>query len=107
MRGRGNEITYKKSRVSNSLSDEAALNIIKNFGKKIYIEDFYPWGSDEKQFCSPGFNLPIGLIMRKRFDKFKEYHTSLEITKIIISTKILIETINIYYQVLKTIENLN
>lgn len=102
--GRGNEITYKKSRVSNSLSDQAALNIIKNFGKKYIIEDFYPWGSDEKQFCSPGFNLPIGLIMRKRFDKFKEYHTSLD-NKNFISTKILIETINIYYQVLKTIEN--
>ena len=102
--GRGNEITYKKSRISNSLSDEAALNIIKNFGKKYIIEDFYPWGSDERQFCSPGFNLPIGLIMRKRFDKFKEYHTSLD-DKNFISSKILLETINIYCQVFKTIEN--
>lgn len=101
--GRGSEITYKKSRISDSLSDKAALNVIKNSGKKYIIEDFYPWGSDEKQFCSPGFNLPIGLIMRTRFDKFKEYHTSLD-NKNFISIKTLIDSIKIYYQVLKTIE---
>jgi aminopeptidase-like protein len=102
--GKGDEVTYKKSRISNSLSDKAAINVIKNFGKNFIIEDFYPWGSDERQFCSPGFNLPIGLIMRKRFDKFKEYHTSLD-NKKFVSSKTLIETINIYHQVLMTIEN--
>lgn len=101
--GSGKEITYKKSRLSNSLSDKAAINVIKNFGRDYIIEDFYPWGSDERQFCSPGFNLPIGLIMRKRFDKFKEYHTSLD-NKNFVSINTLLETIKIYIEVIKTIE---
>ena len=79
--------------------------------------DFSPDGSDERQFCSPGFNMPIGLIMRKMWNssggwisdlpdnhKFKEYHTSLDDPKKI-SFKTIIETIKIYYDVLLTIEN--
>ena len=78
---------------------------------------FFPDGSDERQFCSPGFNMPIGLIMRKMWNasggwisdlpdnhKFKEYHTSLDDPKKI-SFKTIIETIKIYYDVLLTIEN--
>jgi len=102
--GYGNEINYKKSRIDNSLSDRAALNVIKNSNHKYYIHDFEPWGSDEKQFCSPGFNLPIGLIMRKRFDGFKEYHTSLDNEKIL-SYVTIIESINIYLDTIKTLEN--
>ena len=102
--GHGNEINYKKSRIGNSLSDRAALNVIKNSKHKSYIHDFAPWGSDERQFCSPGFNLPIGLIMRKMFDGFKEYHTSLDNEKIL-SYETIIESINIYLDTIKTLEN--
>jgi len=102
--GFGNEINYKKSRMGNSLADNAALNVIENSKYKSYIHDFAPWGSDERQFCSPGFNLPIGLIMRKMFDGFKEYHTSLDNEKIL-SYETIIESINIYLDTIKTLEN--
>ena len=102
--GHGNEINYKKSRQGNTLSDRAALNVIKNSKYKFYIEDFEPLGSDERQFCSPGFNMPIGLIMRKRYDGFKEYHTSLD-NEDILSYRTITESIKIYLDTIKTIEN--
>ncbi len=109
--GNGKKFTYKKSRRGNSLADRAALNVLKNSPYNLDIVDFFPDGSDERQFCSPGFNLPIGLIMRNMYGRqdgskmdFKEYHTSLDNEKTI-SFKTIIETIEIYLQVLNTIEN--
>ncbi len=109
--GHGKKITYKKSRLGNSLADKAALNVLKNSEYNLDVVDFYPDGSDERQFCSPGFNLPIGSIMRNMYGRqdgtkmdFKEYHTSLDNEKLI-NFKTIIESINIYLQVLLTLEN--
>jgi aminopeptidase-like protein len=109
--GNGKKFTYKKSRRGNSLADRAALNVLKHLPNKLEIIDFFPDGSDERQFCSPGFNLPIGLIMRNMYGRqdgskmdFKEYHTSLD-NKKMISFKTIIETVEVYIQVLNTIEN--
>ena len=102
--GHGKELTYKKSRIGNSLADSAAENILEHSNFPVKTIDFFPDGSDERQFCSPGFNLPIGLIMRKAYGKFKEYHTSLDNPKMV-SFKTIIETIKIYHEVLLTIEN--
>jgi aminopeptidase-like protein len=109
--GNGKKFTYKKSRIGNSLADNAALNILKHLKTKLDIVDFFPDGSDERQFCSPGFNLPIGLIMRNMYGRqdgskmdFPEYHTSLD-NENKISFKTIIQTIGVYLDVLKTIEN--
>ena len=40
------------------------------------IIDFFPYGYDERQYCSPGINLPVGTLMRTPHDRFPEYHTS-------------------------------
>ena len=109
--GNGKKFTYKKSRIGDSLADNAALNVLKYSKTKLDIVDFFPDGSDERQFCSPGFNLPIGLIMRNMYGRqdgskmdFPEYHTSLD-DENKISFKTIIETIQVYLDVLKTIEN--
>ena len=60
------KFTYKKS-LKNSISDLAAENVLKNSKIPYKIVDFVTEGSDERQFCSPGFNLPIGLLMRKMY----------------------------------------
>ncbi len=112
----GKKFTLKKSRQSESISDRAALNVLLNSDfKNIDIVDFFPDGSDERQFCSPGFNLPMALIMRNMYHNFNgkkntnnkdypEYHTSLD-NKNIFSFKTLLETLKVYYEVLMTIEN--
>ncbi len=101
--GKGKIVTFKKSRLSSSLADRAALNVIKNSKFKYKIVDFVPDGSDERQFCSPGFNLPIASIMRTMYGEYKEYHTSLDNEKCI-SYKTILETMGIYIDTLKTIE---
>ena len=64
---------------------------------------FTPSGSDERQYCSPGFNFPVGLIMRTMYGRYKEYHTSLD-NKNLISFQAMKESIDMYYDVIKTID---
>ena len=68
--------TYKKSRRGNSLADRVAEAVLKQTEKQYKIIDFVPRGSDERQFCSPGFNLPVGSLMRTMYGQYPEYHTS-------------------------------
>ena len=68
--------TYKKSRRGNAEIDRAAEHLLKHSKSNYDILEFSPYGYDESQFCSPGFNLPVGCFMRTPFAKFPEYHTS-------------------------------
>ena len=101
--GKDKIVTYKKSRISNSLADRAALNVVKHSKFKYKIVEFTPDGSDERQFCSPGFNLPIGSIMRRMYSEYKEYHTSLDNEKCI-SFDTILETLKIYIETIRTLE---
>jgi aminopeptidase-like protein len=69
-------ITYKKSRRGNAEIDRAVAHVLKHSGRSYDIEDFSPYGYDERQYCSPGFNLPVGCLMRTPHGKFPEYHSS-------------------------------
>jgi len=68
--------TYKKTRQGNAEIDRAAQHVLRWSGQKYKILDFYPYGYDERQYCSPGFNLPVGCLMRTPNGQFPEYHTS-------------------------------
>lgn len=68
--------TYKRSRAGISLADRAAEYVLESSGVDHNVEYFFPTGSDERQYCSPGFNLPVGSLMRTRYGKYREYHTS-------------------------------
>jgi aminopeptidase-like protein len=70
------KITYKKSRRGNAEIDRAVIQSLKDAGDPFDTLEFSPYGYDERQFCSPGFNLPVGCLMRTPHGKFPEYHTS-------------------------------
>ena len=67
-----------------TLADRAALNVLSHTGRQVDVVDFFPDGSDERQYCSPGFNLAMGLIMRTMYGRYPEYHTSLDNKDIIL-----------------------
>jgi aminopeptidase-like protein len=67
---------YKKSRRGNAEIDRAAVHVLRHCGESSEILEFSPYGNDERQYCSPGFNLPVGSLMRSVWETFPEYHTS-------------------------------
>jgi aminopeptidase-like protein len=68
-------LTYKRSRRDADV-DRAVATVLRDSGKPHRILDWDPWGGDERQFCSPGFNLPVGTLMRTPHGEFDGYHTS-------------------------------
>ena len=67
---------YKKSRRGDAEIDRAAAHALRHCGEPAEVLDFSPYGYDERQYCSPGFNLPVGCLMRSVWGTFPEYHTS-------------------------------
>jgi aminopeptidase-like protein len=67
---------YKKSRRGNTEIDRAAALILKQENDANAVLEFSPYGYDERQYCSPGFNLPVGCLMRSVWGTFPEYHSS-------------------------------
>lgn len=74
--GDSGPMTFKRSRKGDAAVDRAAAHVLKHAGKGGRVEDFIPYGYDERQFCSPGFDLPVGCLMRTPHGRFPEYHTS-------------------------------
>jgi aminopeptidase-like protein len=74
--GDSSGFTYKKSRKGDSEIDRAVTHVLRTSDKAYQILEFSPFGYDERQFCSPGFNLSFGCLMRKPNGKYPEYHTS-------------------------------
>jgi aminopeptidase-like protein len=101
MVGDGGGPTYKKSRRGNAKIDRAVAHILRHSGLTPTILDFFPYGYDERQYCSPGFDLPVGLFQRSKFGEIPEYHTSADNLEFISpkhlaqSYRMIAETINI------------
>lgn len=74
--GDGGGLTYKKSRRATTEIDRVAAQVLKQSGQAYRIIDFFPYGYDERQYCSPGFNLAVGRLTRTPHGEYPEYHTS-------------------------------
>ena len=68
--------TFKRTRRENAPIDRAFAHVLSHCDPPGKLEPFSPYGYDERQFCSPGFNLPVGCLMRSVHGTFPEYHTS-------------------------------
>ena len=99
-------LTYKRTRNNDEEIDKTVENILKKSGVKFRVLEFFPWGSDERQFCSPGFNLPVGSLFRSIYgsSEFPEYHTSGDNLNFM-SVKSLAESFVTYLLVLFELEN--
>jgi aminopeptidase-like protein len=69
-------LTYKRSRREDSDVDRAAELVLRDLGSEHTVLGWEPWGGDERQFCAPGFDLPVGCLMRTPHGGFAGYHTS-------------------------------
>jgi aminopeptidase-like protein len=69
-------LTYKRSRRGDSAIDRIAANVLGQIDPASRVIDFSPLGYDERQFCSPGIDLPVGRLTRSTNGSYPEYHTS-------------------------------
>lgn len=74
--GDNGKFHYKKSRQGHAEIDRVAAHVLHHCCQSAEVLEFSPYGYDERQYCSPGFNLPIGCLMRSVWGTFPEYHTS-------------------------------
>ena len=74
--GDAGNVTYKRSRQGHAEIDRVMTQVLKDSGDPHAIIDFFPYGYDERQYCSPGFDLAVGCFMRTPHGEYPEYHSS-------------------------------
>jgi len=94
---------YKKSRRGTAEIVRAAAHVLRHSSLPYEILEFSPYGYDERQYCSPGFNLPVGCLMRSVWGTFPEYHTSADNLNFINAEK-LGESLRICLQIVELLE---
>ena len=94
---------YKKSRRGDAEIDQAAAHVLRHACEPSEILEFSPYGYDERQYCSPGFNLPVGCLMRSVWGTFPEYHTSADNLDFIHSAK-LAESLRVCTEIIGVLE---
>lgn len=95
--------TYKKSRRGNALIDRAVLHLLAHSQQPHNVCEFSPYGYDERQYCSPGFNLPVGCLQRTPHGKFPQYHTSADNVEFV-APEALADTLNLAMDVVQLLE---
>jgi aminopeptidase-like protein len=96
--------TYKKSRQGNAEIDRAVLHVLRTRGSEYSVREFTPYGYDERQYCSPGFDLPVGSLTRTPHGGYPEYHTSAD-NMDIVRPEYLADSLSIYLDVIEILES--
>ena len=79
--------SYVPSRDGDTLSDQIALHVLKWIDPSFVKYTWFDRGSDERQYCAPGIDLPIASIIRTKYGKYPEYHTSLDDLETVVTPK--------------------
>lgn len=101
--GDAGKITYQQSKRADTLADKMMQHFLQTKYTNACVRDFRVGGSDERQYCSPGFNFPVGTIMRTPYKIYPEYHTSLD-NKDVMDFTALKEIIHLLVDVSKGLE---
>ena len=103
----GDNRTYSflPSRNGKTISDIVALHVLKWKYKKFKKYTWRDRGSDERQYCAPGIDLPIASVMRSKYGDYPEYHTSLDNLGRVVTAKGLEGSYNLYQKILTLLEN--
>jgi len=101
--GGPHEFTLKPSRRGDTLADRIARNVLVHSDVDHLEIDFYPACSDERQYCSPGYDLPVALLMRSAPGRFPEYHTSLDDLELV-TPEALAESYGVYRAIIDALE---
>jgi aminopeptidase-like protein len=96
-------LTYKRSRAGDAEIDRAVTHVLARSGREHRVRDFSPYGYDERQFCSPGFNLPVGSLTRTPHAEYPEYHTSGDDLEFV-SAEAMADTLDTCWEVCRTLE---
>ena len=102
--GDAGKSTYKKSRRGNAEIDRAVVHVLQHSGQDYEIQEFSPYGYDERQYCSPGFNLPVGSLTRTPHGRYPEYHTSADDLDFV-RPEYLADSLSKYLAVIDILEN--
>ena len=95
---------YKRTRRGNAEIDRAVEHVLKHSGHTYQVRDFSPYGYDERQYCSPGFNLPVGSLTRSPHGSYPQYHTSADNLDFVLKGA-LAESLSIYLEIIRVLEN--
>jgi len=95
---------YKRSRRGDAEIDQAVVNVLRTSGSDYKIIDFSPYGYDERNYCSTGFNLPVGSLTRSTHSQFPQYHSSADNFDVV-RHQYLAESFEKYISVIYVLEN--
>jgi aminopeptidase-like protein len=101
--GDSGSLTYKRSRRGDAEIDKVAAHVLTSSGRPHEIIDFSPYGYDERQFCSPGFNLGVGCLTRTPYAAYPEYHTSADNLNFVLPDALL-DTLETVWEILAVLE---
>jgi aminopeptidase-like protein len=101
--GDAGRLTYKRSRRGQAEIDRAVVHVLATSGEPYEVRDFSPYGYDERQYCSPGFDLPVGSLTRTPFGEYPEYHTSGDDPGLVKPDR-LVDSLRRYLEVIEVLE---
>jgi len=102
--GDGGPFSYKKSRRGEAEIDVASQHVLGHRNEPFNLIEWYPYGYDERQYCSPGFNLAVGSLSRSSHGQYDEYHTSADDLQLV-QPEYLAQALQVYLDVIDVLEH--